>query len=70
VSILEALGQLTAELEQSDIEAVMLPLAFAWAQENLHRAERTWPAVEMVKRFVEIMQEIALKKLAASTLLT
>jgi len=61
VSILEALGQLTADLEQSDIEAVMLPLAFAWAQDNLQRAERVWPAVTVVKRFVEILKETAAK---------
>ncbi len=57
VSILECVGQLTAELEQSDVEAVMLPLALPWAQENLERSERTWPAVTMVERFVEILKE-------------
>ena len=56
VSILQCLGQLTAELEQSNIEAVMLPLALPWAQENLERGQRTWPAVTMVKRFVEILR--------------
>lgn len=66
VSILEALSQLTAELEQSDIEAVMLPFAFAWAQDNLHRAERTWPLVTMVKRFVEILELTASKNSAMS----
>ena len=57
VSILECVGQLTAELEQSEVEAIMLPLALPWAQENLGRAERTWPAVTMVERFVEIIKE-------------
>lgn len=56
VSVLRCLGQLTAELEQSNIEAVMLPLALPWAQENLERAKRTWPAVTMVERFVEILR--------------
>jgi Fe-S-cluster containining protein len=55
VSVLDCLGQLTAELEQSDIEAVMLPLALPWAQENLERGERTWPAVQMVEFFIEIL---------------
>ena len=55
VSVLDCLGQLTAELEQTDIEAVMLPLALPWVQENLERGERTWPAVHMVERFVEIL---------------
>jgi len=64
VSILDALGQLTAELEQSDIEAIILPLAFAWAQDNLWRSRRTWPAVTMVKRFVEILKVTAAKNSA------
>jgi len=62
VNVLEAVGQLTAELENSEIEALMLPLAFSWAQDNLRRAERTWPAVTMVKRFVEILELTALKE--------
>ena len=66
VSVLEAIGQLTAELENLDIEAVMLPLAFPWAQDNLLRAERTWPAVTMVKRFVEILELMASKNSAKS----
>jgi len=56
VSILECLGELTAELEQSEIEAVMLPLTLPWVQENLERAEQTWPAVGMVKSFAEIVK--------------
>jgi Fe-S-cluster containining protein len=57
VSILECVGELVAELEQSEVEAIMMPLALPWAQENLERAERTWPAVTMVERFVEIIKE-------------
>lgn len=62
VSVLETLGQLAGELEQTDVEAVMLPFSFAWAQDNIKRAERTWPAVEMVKRFVKILKQKASKK--------
>ena len=58
-SVLECLGQLTAELEQSDVEAVMLPLALPWAQENIERSQRTWPAVMVVERFVQILQATA-----------
>lgn len=57
VSVLEALGHLTAELEESGIEAVVLPLVFVWRHDNLERAERTWPWVTMVKRFVEILKQ-------------
>ena len=64
VSVLDALGQLTAELENLDIEAVMLPLAFAWTEDNLHRAEHTWPAVTMIKRFAEILKATAVKNSA------
>lgn len=57
VSVLETLGQLAGELEQTAVEAVMLPFSFAWAQDNLQRAERVWPAVEMVRHFVEILKQ-------------
>jgi Fe-S-cluster containining protein len=40
LSFLDCLGELAAALEQSDIEAVMLPLALPWVQENLERGER------------------------------
>jgi Fe-S-cluster containining protein len=59
VSVLECLGRLTAELEQSDVEAVMLPLSLPWAQENIERSKRTWPAMTVVERFIEIIQTTA-----------
>ncbi len=59
VSVLECLGQLTAELEDREVEAVMLPLALPWTQENVERSRRTWPAVDVVERFVEILQATA-----------
>jgi hypothetical protein len=65
VSVLECLGELTAELEQSNIEAVMLPLALPWALENLERSRRTWPAVFMVERFIGILKAAASKNSAA-----
>jgi Fe-S-cluster containining protein len=67
VSVLDCLGQLAAELEQSDIEAVMLPLAMPWVQENLERNERTWPAVTMVECFVEILQALNIEQSKAPT---
>ena len=57
VSVLECLGRLAAELEQSDVEAIMLPLALPWAQENIERSKRTWSAVDMVEQFIHILQE-------------
>ena len=64
VSVLEAVGQLTAELENLDIEAIMLPLALPWAHTNIECSHRTWPAVTMVKRLVEILKETAVKNSA------
>lgn len=65
MSVLDALGQFAAELEQSNIEAVMLPLALPWAQGNLERSHRSWPAVTMVRRFVDILKLTASKNSAA-----
>jgi Fe-S-cluster containining protein len=59
VSVLECLGRLAAELEQSELEAVLLPLALPWAQENIERSRRMWPATTMVERFIEILQAAA-----------
>ncbi len=61
VSVLEALGQLAGDLEGTCAEAVMLPLALPWAQENLQRHQRTWPAIMMVERFVDILKVMAYK---------
>ncbi len=69
LSIIDCLGHLTAELEQSAIEAVMLPLAFPWAQENMARHERQWPAIMMVERFVEIVKAKASENAVAATTL-
>ena len=70
LSVLEAVAQLASELENIDIKAVILPLAFAWAQDNIQRSRRTWPAVTMVKRFVEILKEMASKNSAVPALST
>jgi Fe-S-cluster containining protein len=65
VSVLDALGQFAADLEQSDVEAVMLPLALPWAQSNLERSHRSWPAVTMVERFVDMLKLMASENSAA-----
>jgi len=61
LSILEALARLTAELEKSEVEAVILPLALPWAQANLDRARRTWPARQIVESFIEILKQMSPK---------
>jgi Fe-S-cluster containining protein len=55
----EVLTELASELEGTDPEAVMLPLVLIWHADNLSRSNRTWPAIEMVERFVEIVKETA-----------
>ncbi len=59
VQVPNALAQLASELEGTSIEAVILPLALVWCEDNPVRAKRTWPAAMMVKRFVEIVKAMA-----------
>ncbi|MBA7679728.1 hypothetical protein ES703_88030 [subsurface metagenome] len=61
VQVPNALAQLASELEGTSVEAVILPLALVWCEDNPARAERTWPAAMMVKRFVEIVKAMARK---------
>jgi Fe-S-cluster containining protein len=61
VSLLEGLGQLAAELQQTEVEAVILPLAVTGMDHYRSQAERTWPAVEMVQRFMQILETAASK---------
>jgi hypothetical protein len=65
VQLPNVLGQLASELEGTGVEAVILPLALVWCQENSERAERNWPAEMMVKRFVEIVEAMAQMNLPA-----
>jgi Fe-S-cluster containining protein len=63
----EILGQLAGELEHSSVEAVMLPLVLVWHTNNLQRANQTWPAELMVKRFVEIAKTATSQKVTSLT---
>ena len=67
VSILDAMTQLTAQLEQSSPEAVMLPVALPWTQINLERDKRTWPAIEITERFADILQNMSSRNLSQLT---
>lgn len=58
------LGQLASELEGTNEEAVILPLALLWCEDHIKRAEMTWPCETMVKRFVEIIEAMAGKNAA------
>jgi Fe-S-cluster containining protein len=56
VQLPNVLAKLAADLEGTGLEAVILPLAPVWCQENSERAKRSWPAEMMVRRFVEIVE--------------
>lgn len=57
VSITECLAKLSAELKHSEIEAIMMPLALLWAEDNLDGDMETWPSIELVSRLCEIIKE-------------
>jgi Fe-S-cluster containining protein len=59
VRLPNVLGQLASELEGTDVQAVILPLALVWCRENPQRAGRNWPAEMMVERFVGIVETMA-----------
>ncbi len=65
VQLPNVLGQLASELEGTSVEAVILPLTPFWCEENPERAERSWPAEMIVKRFVEIVEAMAKRNLSA-----
>ena len=55
--VLDALGRLAADLEQTEVQAVMMPLVPFWYEENRCRELRTWPGPELVSRFPECLAE-------------
>ncbi len=64
--MVEVLGQLASELEDTSVEAVMTPLVLVWRQENLERDKQTWPASMMVERFIEIVKLRMMSKSSAA----
>ena len=66
VQLPNVLGRLASELEGGQMESVILPLALIWCQENPERAERTWPAELMVRRFVQIVESMAWRNMPAA----
>ena len=61
VQMPNALAQLAQDFEGTTLEAVLLPLVFLWYEQDRPRANKTWPAVMMVERFLEIVKEMASK---------
>jgi Fe-S-cluster containining protein len=57
VKVLDALAQTAAEMEQTQVQAVMMPLVPFWYEENRHREFRTWSGPELVSRFLDCLAE-------------
>lgn len=57
LSMVEVLGQVTSELENLPVEAVMLPLALPWIQENPERRHRKWSSQKMLMRFWDVLDQ-------------
>jgi Fe-S-cluster containining protein len=62
VQMVEVLGQLAGEFEDSEVEAVILPLTPLWCEQNAERGQRRWSAKAMAERFVEIVKAKVSKK--------
>ncbi|MHC4551949.1 MAG: YkgJ family cysteine cluster protein [Planctomycetota bacterium] len=58
-SVAELLGQVAADIEGTQEQAVILPLALIGTDEISHRSKRLWPAVEMAEYFVRALEEKA-----------
>jgi Fe-S-cluster containining protein len=59
VNILDALGQVAADLEQTEVQAVMMPLVPFWYEENRHRTLQTWDGPELVSKFLNCLSDTA-----------
>ena len=57
VSLTEALGQLAAELECTEVQALPLPLAPAFARSWKERARRAWPMPMLAQRLLAILRQ-------------
>jgi hypothetical protein len=57
VSVVRALADVAAEMEETQSEAVILPLAPAWYESNSVRAMRTWPAEILAERFATALSQ-------------
>jgi len=60
----EVLGLLASELEGRSVEAVMLPLALLWYEQNSFRSKRRWPAKVVASHFAEIVKNTVSQKTA------
>jgi len=66
LSVAEALACLSAELQHTPPESIMLPVALLWAEAADWRVRRTWPAAELLERFAAIARALAARVAAAA----
>lgn len=63
VSVASVLMQTSDKLDNTMQEAIILPLAMLWAEENVERSKRTWPGETVARTFVEtILAATSFKK--------
>jgi Fe-S-cluster containining protein len=55
VNLSQILSLTTSRLTKTAPQAIMLPLIFAWQQENQHLFEKHYPSKEMAGIFVETL---------------
>ena len=58
-SISRALGLLAAELERTDVESVLLPLALRWSRIHSARRQRRWPARMLMEKLAGILGDLS-----------
>jgi Fe-S-cluster containining protein len=66
VSVLEALADLSAQVQAMPLESIALPLALPWLEDNRSRLLRTWPAADLARTLVGILERQALRRLHAA----
>ncbi len=55
----QVLSRLASKLEGKEEEAIAVPLALPWCEDNLERSRRVWPTTLMLGHFIEITKEMA-----------
>ena len=57
LTMTEILGVLAASLEDTEVEAVIMPLMPVWYLENSRRDQKTWPAKQVVDTLLDIIAQ-------------
>ena len=61
-----AISALAADLENTEIEAVMMPLTYVWAADNSQRADRSFPAELVLDRFAHVIHSQCIENIIAT----